>query len=249
MWWLAHGEQEVPVGAEWLAPREQRILAEIRYTKRRVEFLTRRWTAKRAVAMVLGRSLDAAALAAVEIRHHASGAPWVAVDGQPAAVDVSISDRAGWAVCLVGPAGGAGGALGIDLELVEPRSDAFVGDFFTAGEVAGVRRLPAGQARDEAANLIWSAKESALKVLKVGLRADTRSVEVHWGRDVRPDGWAPLAVARPDGPAFAGWWRRDGVFLLTVAGHQAAAPPSKLEGSGELAHAVPVHSWLAQPRI
>ena len=89
MWWLAHGEQEVPVGAEWLAPREQRILAEIRYTKRRVEFLTRRWTAKRAVAMVLGRSLDAAALAAVEIRHHASGAPWVAVDGQPAAVDVS----------------------------------------------------------------------------------------------------------------------------------------------------------------
>ena len=60
MWWLAHGEQEVPVGAEWLAPREQRILAEIRYPKRRVEFLTRRWTAKRAVAMVLGRSLDAA---------------------------------------------------------------------------------------------------------------------------------------------------------------------------------------------
>ena len=249
MWWLAHGEQEVPVGAEWLAPREQRILAEIRYTKRRVEFLPRRWTAKRAVAMVLGRSLDAAALAAVEIRHHASGAPWVAVDGQPAAVDVSISDRAGWAVCLVGPAGGAGGALGIDLELVEPRSDAFVGDFFTAGEVAGVRRLPAGQARDEAANLIWSAKESALKVLQVGLRADTREVEVDFGQERRPDGWAPLAVTGRDGSAFAGWWRRDGVFLLTLAGRRQAPPPLQLPGGGHLVDAVPLHSWLARPRV
>ena len=249
MWWLAQGEQEVPVGADWLTPREQRILAEFRYTKRRVEFLTRRWTAKRAVAMVLGRGLDTGALATVEIRHHASGAPWVAVDGQPVAIDVSISDRAGWAVCLVGPPGGTSGPLGIDLELVEPRSDAFVGDFFTAGEVAGVRRLPAGQARDEAANLIWSAKESALKVLQVGLRADTREVEVDLGRDRRPDGWAPLAVTGRDGSAFAGWWRRDGVFLLTLAGRRQAPPPAQLPGGGHLADAVPLHSWLARPRV
>ena len=190
MWWLAHGEQEVPSGVDWLTPREQQGLASFRYTKRRVEFLTRRWTAKRAVAMVLGRGLTTAALAGVEIRHHSSGAPWVAVDGQPVAIDVSISDRAGWAVCLVGPPGGSGSPLGIDLELVEPRSDGFVGDFFTAGEVAGVRRLPAGEVRDEAANLIWSAKESALKVLKVGLRADTRDVEVAFSQDRRADGWA-----------------------------------------------------------
>jgi 4'-phosphopantetheinyl transferase len=249
MWWLAQGEHEVPDGAHWLTPREQRILAEFRFAKRRVEFLTRRWAAKRAVAMVLGRGLDAAALATVEIRHHASGAPWVAVDGQPAAIDVSISDRAGWAVCLVGPPGGAGGPLGIDLELVEPRSDAFVGDFFTAGEVAGVRRLPAGQARDEAANLIWSAKESALKVLQVGLRADTREVEVDFGPARRPDGWAPLAVTGRDGSAFAGWWRRDGVFLLTLAGRRQAPPPARLPGGGDLAGAVPLHSWLARPRV
>jgi 4'-phosphopantetheinyl transferase len=249
MWWLAHGEQEVPAGADWMTLRERQVLAGIRYTKRRVEFLTRRWTAKRAVAMVLGRGLTTTALAAVEIRHHPSGAPWVAVDGQPAAIDLSISDRAGWAVCLVGPPGGSGGALGIDLELVEPRSEAFVGDFFTAGEVAGVRRLPVGEARDEAANLIWSAKESALKVLKIGLRADTREVEVDFGRQRRADGWAPLAVTGRDGSAFAGWWRRDGVFLLTLAGRRQAPPPLQLQGGGDLAGAVPLHSWLARPRV
>lgn len=252
MWWLAQGEHEVPPGVAWLTPREQQVLAGFRYTKRRVEFITRRWTAKRAVAGVLGCGHTAAALASVEIRHHASGAPWVAVDGQPAAVELSISDRAGWAVCVVGPSGGTGGPgrpLGIDLELVEPRSDAFVGDFFTAGEAARVRRLPAGEARDEAANLIWSAKESALKVLKLGLRADTRSVEVDHSLERRPDGWAPLAVAGQDGAAFSGWWRRDGVFLLTIAGTQAAPPPMPLDGGGDLARAVPVHSWLAQPVV
>jgi 4'-phosphopantetheinyl transferase len=249
MWWLTHGEQEVPAGVDWLTPREQQGLAGFRYAKRRVEFLTRRWTAKRAVAMVLGRGLSMAALAGVEIRHHPSGAPWVAVDGQPAAIDVSISDRAGWAVCLVGPPGGLGGPLGIDLELVEPRSDAFVDDFFTADEVAGVRRLPSGEARDEAANLIWSAKESALKVLKVGLRADTREVEVGFGQERRPDGWAPLAVTGRDGSAFVGWWRRDGVFLLTLAGRQQAPPPVQLQGGGDLAGALPLHSWLTRPLV
>jgi 4'-phosphopantetheinyl transferase len=199
--------------------------------------------------MVLGRDLTTSTVAGVEIRHHPSGAPWVAVDGQPAAIDVSISDRAGWAVCLVGPPGGGSGPLGIDLELVEPRSDAFVGDFFTAGEVAGVRGLPAGEARDEAANLIWSAKESALKVLKVGLRADTRDVEVDFSQERRADGWAPLAVTGRDGAAFPGWWRRDGVFLLTLTGRQLAPPPVQLEGGGNLAEAVPLHSWLARPRV
>jgi len=249
MWWLAHGEQELPSGVDWLTPREQEGLARFRYTKRRVEFLTRRWTAKRAVAMVLGRGLTTDALAGIEIRHHSGGAPWVAVDGQPAAIEMSISDRAGWAVCLVGPPDGSSSALGIDLELVEPRSDAFVGDFFTAAEAAGVRRLPGGEARDEAANLIWSAKESALKVLKVGLRADTRDVEVEFGHERRPDGWARLAVTGRDGSTFAGWWRRDGVFLLTLAGSISAPPPVRLHGSGDLAAAVPLHSWLARPLV
>ena len=84
-------------------------------------------------------------------------------------------------------------ALGCDLELVEPRSDRFVADYLTAAEQQLV--LGAGPERDLVANLIWSAKESALKVLRVGLRRDTRSVEVTL------DGWGAVtgsgAAARP----------------------------------------------------
>jgi len=249
MRWLAHGEHEVPAGRHWLSPREQAALAAIRYTKRHVEFLTRRWTAKRALAGVLQRDGDDDALARIEIANHPGGAPFVVVDGRQAPVEVSISDRAGWAVCLVAPQADAGGALGIDLEIVEPRSDAFVEDFFTAPERDYVRALPAGTPRDEAANLIWSAKEAALKVLKVGLRADTREVEVEIDRQRRADGWAALRVTARGGATFPGWWRRDGVFLLTIAAVAAMQPPSPLAGGGDLADAEPVHSWLARPLL
>src|SRR2546421_626349 len=84
--------------------------------------------------------------------------------------------------------------------------------------------LPAAPAPIEAANLIWSAKESALKVLRTGLRRDTRSVAVSLtaasgaaGGGAEGGGWWPLAVRCGPGPAIQGWWRRDGEFVLTVA--------------------------------
>jgi 4'-phosphopantetheinyl transferase len=249
MKWLAHGEHEVPAGTQWLSPRERTALAGIRYTKRYTEFLTRRFTAKRALATLLQRDPSPAALAAIEIGNHPGGAPYVALDGLPAPIEVSISDRAGWAVCLVGRPGSGLGPLGVDLEIVEARSDAFVDDFFTAAERDFVRAAPAGEARDEAANLIWSAKEAALKVLKVGLRADTREVEVEIDRGRRVDGWAALRVTVRGGAALPGWWRRDGVFLLTVAGSEPGDPPEPLHGGGDLARAEPTHSWLGRPLL
>jgi len=249
MWWIAQGEHEVPPGTDWLSPRERGVLAGIRYTKRHTEFLTRRWAAKRALAAVLERELAPDALAAGEIGHHPGGAPFVVVDGERAAIDVSLSDRAGWAVCLVAAPGGTAGPVGIDLELVEPRSEGFVDDFFTGAERDYVRGLPAGEARDEAANLIWSAKEAALKVLKVGLRADTRDVDVEIAGGRRDDGWGPLGIRHRGGAVFAGWWRRDGVFLLTIAHAAPAPPPARLSGGGDLATATPTDSWLARPLV
>lgn len=249
MQWLAHGEHEVPDGGEWLSPREQSILGAIRYTKRYLEFLTRRWTAKRALATVLQRESTPELLATIEIGNHPGGAPYVVVDGRPAAVEVSLSDRAGWAVCVVGSPKSNPGPLGIDLEIVEPRSDAFIEDFFTAAEREYAHGLASTEARDEAANLIWSAKEAALKVLKVGLRADTREVEVRVGQQRRSDGWAELAITARSGALFPGWWRRDGDFLLTVAGTSRAEPPALLHGSSDLATATPTHSWLQRPLV
>jgi 4'-phosphopantetheinyl transferase len=238
MRWLARGEHAVPVGDDWLTPAEASYAAGLRFTKRRTEFLLRRLTAKHAVAAALALPSGAADLARVEVRNAPSGAPYVLVDGGSAGLEVSISDRAGWAVCLVGA-----GTVGCDLELVEPRTPGFVHDFLTPAEGAWVAAAPDP---DAAANLVWSAKESALKVLRTGLRRDTRSVEVR----VDPGtagGWAPLSVRAVEGTVFPGWWRRDGRFLFTVVAAAALPAPVPLEEGTPLATAEPVHSWLDRP--
>jgi 4'-phosphopantetheinyl transferase len=247
MWWLAHGEHEVPPSLGWLSPREREELASIRFTKRRNEYLTRRWTAKQAIAAVLDIDRTPASLMRIEVRHRPSGAPYVHLDGRAAEIAVSMSDRAGWAVCLVEPPGSAEHAtLGIDLEVVEPRSDEFLADFFTSAELDHVRALTDLDQRYEAANLIWSAKEAALKVQQVGLRVDTRTVEVRLRGERRPDGWAPMNVTAAGG-RMPGWWRRDGVFVLTIASHVHREPPGLLPTGSSLAAAVPVHSWVDRP--
>jgi 4'-phosphopantetheinyl transferase len=220
MWWLARDEAALPADPSWLSPGEVRRAARLYYPRRRTGYLLRRLAVKHAVAAVADLPTDPATLSRIEVANAPSGAPYLLLDGAPAGLAVSVSDRAGWAVCVVGT-----GTVGCDVELVEPRSPAFVRDFLTAAEQAYV----AGAAdRDEAANLVWSAKESALKVLRTGLRRDTRSVEVtvHGGQS---SGWAPLAVRTVEGWRFPGWWRRDGDLLLTMVSLVAGLPPTALE--------------------
>ncbi len=247
---MARGEHEIPLTHHWLTDGEAGRLAGMRFTKRRSEYLLRRWVCKHAVAVAAGLPIDVPSLARIEVANRPSGAPYVQVDGAPLAMDVSITDRAGWAVCLVGE---DLTRVGCDLEIVEPRSSAFVVDFLTANEQAYVASRPSTD-RDAAANLIWSAKESALKVLRTGLRRDTRSVEVAVGAppaspppDDPEPGWARLEVRTAEGGLLPGWWRRDGTFLVTVASEQPIAQPMVLAGSGDLGSAQPVHSWLERP--
>lgn len=256
MWWLAHGQDDPPATLGWLSPHEVDHLNSIRFTKRRDEYITRRWTAKQAIANVLelGRSPDD--LARVEIRHRPSGAPYVQLDGGMVDIDVSMTDRSGWAVCVIGPPGETrSGTVGIDLEVIEPRSARFVADYFTTAERAFIADLSADR-HDEAANLIWSAKEAALKVMHVGLRVDTRTVDVdlHGGHPGDGqhgdrwdgDGWIAMTVTGRDGP-MPGWWRRCGIFLLTVAFSEPTSPPELLPTGSDLTTASPRHSWVQTP--
>ena len=239
--WLARGMHEVPDSADWLSPSESARLSTLRFPKRRTETRLARWTAKHAVVRALDLDAGAATLASIEIRRASTGAPIAFVAGARASLSVSMTDRADWAVCAVAP---HGLAVGTDLELVEARTEAFVRDWFTPAERDLVLRTSLGVPRDLVANLVWSAKESALKVLETGLRRDTRSVEV----DVlEMDGdrrWARLAVRAEEGTRFPGWWRRYGDFLLTVVTDADTSPPTTMEEPPRLAAAVPSHSWL-----
>jgi 4'-phosphopantetheinyl transferase len=172
------GEADLPGGQDWLTEVEARRAAGMRFTKRRTEYLVRRYAGKCAVAAATGLGQDVASLARIGVLNAATGAPYVVVDGRRLGLDISLTDRAGWAVGLVAE---DLSAVGCDLEIVEPRSAGFVRDFLTPAEqqlVATAAESGGPDGRDAAANLVWSAKESALKVMRTGLRADTRTVEV-----------------------------------------------------------------------
>jgi len=237
--WLSQGMADAPAGDGWLSPREAAWVARMRFPKRRSEFRLGRWTAKTALALYLGRGRTPEELRAIEIDRAPDGAPRPLVDGRPAGAYLTMTDRAGQAVCLVGP---AGMALGCDLELVEPRSDAFVADFLTPAERGLV--AAAGAERDLLANLVWCGKESALKVLRTGLRRDTRSVEVSFPDARGLDGWAPMSVRATEGPVFPGWWQRFGAFVLTVAAAEPFAPPRPFVDPPGLLAALPSDAWL-----
>jgi 4'-phosphopantetheinyl transferase len=247
--WHSLGESDVPTGREWLSALEVERMVSMRFTKRRSEWLLARWTGKQAIAHHLGLGLNVADLARVELRSvmagAAKGAPEVFVDGARVPVAVSMTDRAGWAVCTVG----GGRAIGCDLELVEPRSLAFVRDYLTTSEQDIVWDPPFEASPDLLANLIWSAKESALKVLRTGLRRPTRSVEVAFESDVSTRGWRPLVVRAEEGTVFPGWWRQYGQFLLTVVADADVAPPDPCVKPPGLAAARPSHSWMVRPLV
>ena len=235
--WQSAGEHEVPIGNDWLTERELAWLNRMRFPKRRLEYRMARWCAKAAIARVLD---PPPAIGQIEIGHLPEGAPAGYVDGLEIARRISMTDRAGWAICAIAP---DGVEVGVDLELVETRSPSFVRDYFTPREANR-----AGHGADPMmANLIWSAKESALKVLRTGLRRDTRSVEVEI-EDPAEDGWARLSVTG-DGitTPFPGWWRRYGLFVLTIVADASTDPPVALEPRPGLADAEPVHSWVSEP--
>lgn len=218
---LLAGCAELPADDAWLDPEEAERARSFVLPGRRLDFRLGRWAAKRAVAAWIVGCED---LARIAIRTSADGAPRVLVDGEPAPVEVSFSHRDGRAACAVAP---AGTRLGCDLEWVEPRSEAFLHDYFVPAETELVLLAPVEE-RPLFANLIWSAKESALKALKTGLRADTRSVEVNL-LDTTPKEWGRLEVVRQGtGEVFRGWWRREEGWVLTVVADPPPARPGYL---------------------
>jgi len=174
VYWLEQTEADVPQDHDWLSANEAARLNGMRFAKRRADWRLGRWTAKRALAAYLNVPFHPQALTDIELRPASSGAPEVFFANKPAAVAVSLSHRAGSALCAVAP---SGAALGCDLEIIEPRSDGFVADYFTPEEQALVSEALAPD-RPPLLALLWSAKESALKALRTGLRLDTRCVTV-----------------------------------------------------------------------
>ncbi len=220
-YWFEQELTDVPGDDRWLSAGETAVLTALRIPKRRADWRLGRWTAKCAVVAYLSIAADVEALSRIEISPADCGAPEVWLNYEPARVTISISHSAGRAVCAVAP---PGVALGCDLESIEARSEAFVNDYFTARELAVIHEQTAA-AKPEITTLLWSAKESALKALRTGLRLDTRFVQVSVHDAGRINSWSPLQVQLEDGRLFDGWYRLDHASVRTLVACPATLPP------------------------
>jgi len=198
---------DVPGHDEWLLPAERATQAGLHVAKRRAEWRLGRWAAKHAVALAQPHLEPQD----VEIRAAPDGAPEARdSDGRRLGVALSLSHRDGVAVCAVAA---PPQPLGCDVESVEKRAPAFAREWCSAREQAMLAAAPPTR-RDLLITVLWSAKESVLKLRRSGLREDPRAVEIQ----VQPDafdaaGWAAFHTAH----GCDGRWRVDGQLVITVA--------------------------------
>ncbi len=236
--WLEQSVGDVPAEDDWLGASERDCLRRLRFAKRRADWRLGRWTAKLATAAYLRMGSDWHALRDIEIQASVSGAPEVVLAGKKDGATISISHRDGIAMCAVAP---HGTNLGCDLEMIEPHSEGFVADYFTAEERAFIEKVSGGE-RWALLALLWSAKESALKALHEGLREDTRDVAVDLGGELHfkagpgTEGtteWAPFSARCVDGVVLHGWWQQAGRMLRTLVASPPADSPTFLMIAGQ----------------
>ena len=161
-------------------------------------------------------------MSALEIRAAADGAPEAFWADVSESVSISISHSRDRSLCVVGP---RDFTVGCDLEWIETREENLIGDHFTPEEITLATQMPALE-KNLAVNLIWSAKESALKILRAGMRRDTRSVCIRPDFGERRSSWniwtgKCLISSR----VFSGWWCSRDRYVDTLASDPFTARP------------------------
>lgn len=166
---------DLPDDDLWLGPNELKIASSLKIEKRQKEWRLGRFAAKRALRYIYPN----VPYHRFEILAHEDGAPEVFMNDIKTALSLSITHREEIAIAALTK---NETTIGCDLEAIEKRTQRFVNDFFTENEKTWIATQKEGSG-DILPTLIWSGKEAALKVLRTGLRRDTRSVELSFKSD------------------------------------------------------------------
>jgi 4'-phosphopantetheinyl transferase len=220
--WLSQNLVDVPEGDDWLCDSEQSTLGGLRFAKRRNDWKLGRWTVKQAIRSYLQKDL---LLSSIEIRVADNGAPEAFRDNAPGSVSISISHSSNRSLCAVGA---PDHAIGCDLEQLEIREESIVTDYFTPEEISLCRRMLESE-KALIVNLIWSAKESSLKILREGLRRDTRSIRIDPDLMRQEGDWSRwTGYCLETSSVFYGWWRHGEGFVYTLGSTQPTSSPQQL---------------------
>ena len=225
LYWITQDLSDVPDGDEWLSKREQDLLSGIHVSKRRNDWRLGRWTAKRAYS-IYNIAVTVPSMRGIDVIAAEDGGPDIYIADNPAPVSISISHSHGHGLCVIAP---ADFPVGCDLEHVECGSADFFGDYFRQDEMLSWQRAPEA-IKSIVGYLIWSAKESCLKVLREGLRRDTRSVRIDIDfkdLDRLWNTWTGRCMETSR--QFWGWWHYGDSYVYTMASEQSSHSPRKLE--------------------
>ena len=196
---------EMPGRLDWLHPEERKFLDTLRFEKRRNDWLLGRWTAKQALLSFFeSQGIGGVAPPTIAILKGAKGAPEVWLEEGLPSCSLSISHRAGHAISVVAP---GIVPIGCDLELIEPRSEAFLSDYFLECELAFLAGVAHGE-KDLYANLIWCIKESVMKATGEGMGLHPRGVEAKVLDQERVEG-----IVLSEGIDFQGFWSKEEVLV------------------------------------
>jgi 4'-phosphopantetheinyl transferase len=220
---LTQNMADVPDNDDWLSEREKQLVSGLHVPKRRNDWRLGRWTAKRAHTLCCPD--PSVPMSEMEVIAAEDGGPEISVEGRPVPVSISISHSHGLGFCALAP---ENLAVGCDLEWVEYESPGFFDDYFRPEETLFCREAP-GAIKSVSGYLIWSAKESCLKVLREGLRRDTRSVRIDVDFKEAIDVWnAWTGHCMETSKVFHGWWRFEDGFIFTLASDKPGHIPLEL---------------------
>lgn len=190
-WGLIRG---LPEGAEnLLSPTEAQHYSQLRFAVRRQSYLLGRLAGK--LLLLQQPEFAGCKPGDITIANNPLGMPIASVQGEAILGSFSLSHSGDLGVSAYTSTPGF--TLGVDAEMLAPRSAGFVQDFFTPREVAFIATQTVDK-QSEWTNQLWSAKEAVLKALGLGLRVDTRQVEIL--PDISPlreENWQPLQVNSP----------------------------------------------------
>jgi phosphopantetheinyl transferase (holo-ACP synthase) len=161
---------------ENLTETEAAEYARLTVPKRAREWITGRIALKSSVQRLMAASgKEAPRNSSIEIVTDDQGKPMALLAGQSGGAlgNVSLSHSNGLAMAAASATDIFQG-LGVDVEVVEVRTDSWVTDYFTDNEI---RAAGNGDRRWLELTRMWCLKEAALKAMGTGLRFDLREID------------------------------------------------------------------------